>query len=78
MTVKARRVIYDVKKKEMREEEFEFTPPLPLPKTYAIYRTLKLKTGKEIKTQYRFVRELTDDEIEELKEKGWKVEEVSV
>jgi len=76
--VKARRIVYDVKKKETREEEFEFTPPPPLPKRYAIYRTLKLKTDKEIRTQHQFVGELIDDEIKELKGKGWKVEEVFV
>jgi len=76
--VRARRIVYDVKKKETREEEFDFTPPPPLPKTYAIYRTLRLRTGKEIRTQHQFVGELTDDEIKELKEKGWKVEETPV
>jgi len=76
--VRARRIIYNVKERKLKEEEFEFTPPPPLPKRYAIYKTLKLKTEKEIRTQHQFVGELTDDEIKELKERGWKVEEVSV
>jgi len=77
MKSKARRITYNVKRGKLKEEEFEFTPPPPLPKIYVIYRTLKLRSGKEIRTQYQFVGELTDEEITELEDAGWKVEEVA-
>jgi len=74
--VRARRIIYDVKKKEMREEEFDYTPPPPLPKQYLIFKFKRLRTGKEIRLHERFVGELTDEEIDELKADGWSIEEV--
>jgi len=74
--VKAKRIIYDAKTGESRVEEFEFTPPPPPPKTYVIYRVMRLRTGKEIRVPERFVGELTDEEITELEEAGWRVEEV--
>jgi len=74
--VKARRIVYDVKTGKLKEEEFEFTPPPPLPKRYVIYKVKRLRTGKEIRLHERFVGELTDEEIDELKADDWKVEEV--
>jgi len=73
---KTKRIIYDVKTGESRVEEFEFTPPPPPPKHYVIYKVKRLSTGKEIRVQERFVGELTDEEIGELKADGWEVEEV--
>jgi len=74
--VKARRIVYDVKTGKLKEEEFEFTPPPPLPKRYVIYKVKRLRTGKEIRLHERPVGELTDEEIDELKADDWKVEEV--
>jgi len=74
--VKAKRIIYDAKTGETRVEEFEFTPPPPLPKRYVIYKVKRLRTGKEIRVGERSVGELTREEIDELKADGWEVEEV--
>jgi len=73
--VRAKRIVYDAKTGELKEEEFEFTPPPPPPKTYVIYRVRRLRTGKEIRVRERFVGELTDEEIDELRADGWEVEE---
>jgi len=35
MSVRAKRIIYDVKTGEQREEEFDFTPPPPPPEPIA-------------------------------------------
>jgi len=78
MTAKAKRLIYNVKTGKLKEEEFEFTPYPPLPKQYLIFKLKRLKTGKEIRLHERFVGELTNEEIDELKADGWKVEEAPV
>jgi len=78
MMVRARRIVYDVKTGKLKEEEFDFTPAPPPPKRYVIYKVKRLRTGKEIRIQERFVGELTDEEITELEDAGWKVEEVPV
>jgi len=75
--VRARRVVYDARTGKSRVEEFEFTPPPPPPKLYIIFKTKRLRTGKEIRIQERVVGELTDEEIDELRADGWKVEEVA-
>jgi len=76
--VRARRIVYDVKTGKLKEEEFEFTPPPPLPKLYIIFKTKRLRTDKVLRVQERCVGELTDEEIDELKADDWKVEEVPV
>jgi len=73
--VRARRIVFDVRTGKLKEEEFEFTPPPPLPKRYVIYKVKRLRTGKEIRVRERFVGELTAEEIDELRADGWEVEE---
>jgi len=74
--VRARRIIYDVRTRELRVEEFDYTPPPPPPPTYVIYRTVTLRTGKVVRVAEQAVGHLTQEEIDELEALGWEVEEI--
>ena len=66
------------KKKEFREDDTPLPPAPPRPKLYRVYKTLRTGKGRVVKILFSEPVELTQEEIDELRSKGYEVEELSV
>jgi len=64
------------KKKEFREDDTPLPPAPPRPKLYRVYKTLRTSKGRIIKISFSEPVELDPEEIDELKKRGYMVEEI--
>jgi len=70
--------IINVKTKEVKlvKDNIPFPSYTPPPKIYRIYKTIRTNKGRIIKIFLSEPVELTKEEIEELKKRGFMVEEI--
>jgi hypothetical protein len=74
--VLTKRIIYNVKTGELKEETFDFTPPPPPPKMYRVYRKKIVTPKRTIYTHEIILKDLTSEEITTLEAEGFTVEEI--